>query len=304
LFQSRRRAARAIHRLCSDAFGQKFSRKPTLVEGFANLYCMEIDAAATIEEESSVAEAAAADDPTGAGAGAGMMSFMKEFSNAIPGIDEAMSFMELMKDIKRMEFEITVFDTAPTGHTLRLLALPGTIDRAMAKLAGLRDTFGGALSAVQGMLGGAAASMPPIDTIFVKLEEMRGALPVADLLLLSPPVAVRSPRASTARNFSMHPQYAPSSRAESPTTPHCANVGPMTFRARAMQRKSAPCRRVCATPTSRPLCACAFPSSCPCMRRSDSSKSSRATRSTRTTSSSTRCCLSRTVRHSASGQQR
>jgi len=150
------------------------------VEGFANLYCMEIDAAATIEEESNVAEEAAAADPTGAGAGAGMMSFMKEFSNAIPGIDEAMSFMELMKDIKRMEFEITVFDTAPTGHTLRLLALPGTIDRAMAKLAGLRDTFGGALSAVQGILGGAVASMPPIDTMFVKLEEMRGGWPLAD----------------------------------------------------------------------------------------------------------------------------
>jgi len=34
----------------SDAFGQKFGRKPTLVDGFSNLYCMEIDSSAEMEE--------------------------------------------------------------------------------------------------------------------------------------------------------------------------------------------------------------------------------------------------------------
>lgn len=163
----------------SDAFNQKFSRVPTLVEGFTNLYCMEIDAAAAIEEESSSIEAAAAmEDPSGAAGAAGstMSKLMKEFSNTIPGIDEAMSFMELMKHMKRMEFDVTVFDTAPTGHTLRLLALPGTLDRALGKLMGLRERFGGMLSAVQGMFGGpggAAAGMPPVDQLFGKLDEMR-----------------------------------------------------------------------------------------------------------------------------------
>ena len=56
-------------------------------------------------------------------------TFLGEISNAIPGIDEAMSFAEVMKMVQSMDYDCVVFDTAPTGTWSFTLALPLTILR-------------------------------------------------------------------------------------------------------------------------------------------------------------------------------
>ena len=143
--------------------------------GFDNLFCMEIDpnvAGETVPEELSGIDAATADGGLSAAAFANML---KEYGSAIPGIDELMSFAELMSQVQKLEFDITVFDTAPTGHTLRLLSLPRMIDTLLVKILGMRSTFGPLLSSVNAMTGG-ASGLPSEAAIVGKLEEIKGVI--------------------------------------------------------------------------------------------------------------------------------
>lgn len=117
----------------SDAFGQKFGKDATLVNGFTNLYAMEIDPTAKMDEIMK------SDDQEGGG----MAGLLGDLSMAIPGIDEAMGFAEIMKLVKKMDYQTIVFDTAPTGHTLRFLSFPAVLQKGLAKMSQMSSRFGG-----------------------------------------------------------------------------------------------------------------------------------------------------------------
>src|ERR1700753_3270243 len=94
----------------SDAFSQKFGKEARLVNGFTNLSAMEIDPNGSIQELMGQAE-------EGEGTAAGMGGMLQDLAFAvllplpktsahkltkpqIPGIDEAMSFAEVLKQVK------------------------------------------------------------------------------------------------------------------------------------------------------------------------------------------------------------
>jgi arsenite-transporting ATPase len=68
-----------------------------------------------------------------------------------------------------------VVDTAPTGHTLRLLALPQFVDGLLGKLIKLRMKLGGIANTLQGFLGdsGAQQRAQTIDNALDRLDKFR-----------------------------------------------------------------------------------------------------------------------------------
>jgi arsenite-transporting ATPase len=120
----------------SDAFNQKFSDQPSQVNGVPNLFAMEVEPKLKLKGDSLGEEEKKS------------MSLLNE----IPGIDEAMSFAEVMKQAQSMDYDVCVFDTAPTGHTLRLVSFPTVLKKAFAQVTKLKDSFGGMFSQATSML--------------------------------------------------------------------------------------------------------------------------------------------------------
>lgn len=72
-----------------------------------------------------------------------------------------------------MDFEIIVFDTAPTGHTLRFLNFPSLLEKGLNKLLTFKEKFNGLLQNMGGILGSKEELDGALDRIFGRMEKMR-----------------------------------------------------------------------------------------------------------------------------------
>lgn len=73
-----------------------------------------------------------------------------------PGLDEAIAISKVMQFLESEQyssFTRIVFDTAPTGHTLRLLSLPDFLDASIGKILKLKQKIASATSAIKSVFG-------------------------------------------------------------------------------------------------------------------------------------------------------
>jgi arsenite-transporting ATPase len=112
------------------------------------------------------------------------------FADPPPGVDEVVALTRIFQygeekeSDGRMRFERVIIDTAPTGHTLRLLQLPAFLDSLTGRLIKLRAKISSAVDAFRGMFGGTArsAEVSPLD----RLEEIQTRLTRLTALIKDP----------------------------------------------------------------------------------------------------------------------
>lgn len=83
-----------------------------------------------------------------------------------------MSFAEVLKHVKSLDFEVIIFDTAPTGHTLRFLQFPTVLEKALQKLGQLASQFGPMLNSMIGA-SGTLPNGQTMDQMLAKMEGLR-----------------------------------------------------------------------------------------------------------------------------------
>ena len=150
----------------SDAFDQKLTNKPTPIKNFTNLHAMEVDPSASEGQGNALANIFGGGGPGGAAESEGGSSFMKDMMASVPGIDEATAFGEVMKSLDEYNFDLIIFDTAPTGHTLRLLNFPTILEKGLLKMMELKDKFGPMMSQMGPMMGGGAGGEDMMKQMF------------------------------------------------------------------------------------------------------------------------------------------
>jgi arsenite-transporting ATPase len=133
----------------ADVFEQPIGHKITPIQGVANLWAMEIDPDQSTQEYIDRAMA-----PLRAAFPAQMLQVMEEQMSGpctaeVAAFDRFTDFLELPEQ-NGSSYDVVIFDTAPTGHTLRLLELPAewsqSIDHASA---GSGQTCIGPAAAIQ-----------------------------------------------------------------------------------------------------------------------------------------------------------
>ncbi|XP_030929203.1 ATPase ARSA1-like isoform X1 [Quercus lobata] len=89
-----------------------------------------------------------------------------------PGLDEAMAISKVIQFLESQDYNMftrIVFDTAPTGHTLRLLSLPDFLDASIGKILKFRQKIASATSAIKSVFGQEETRLDAAD----KLEKLR-----------------------------------------------------------------------------------------------------------------------------------
>jgi arsenite-transporting ATPase len=175
----------------SDTYETEIPAEPTRIREDMPLYAAEIDPDDAMEEGMFGADGdplggmgemgdamggmMGGADPDGEGTEEGLGSLL---GGTMPGADEAAAMRQLLEYLDDPRFDRVIVDTAPTGHTLRLLQLPEIMDSMIGRVMKLRNRFSGMMDGIKGMFGGDDDADPTadLDELQQRIERLRAVL--------------------------------------------------------------------------------------------------------------------------------
>jgi arsenite-transporting ATPase len=171
----------AAHSL-ADAFGVPVGAEPLEVAG--GVWAQQVDAQARFERSwaeiqrylMSVLDAAGVD------------TIASEELAVLPGAEEVLALLEVRDQVTSGRWDLVVVDCAPTGETLRLLALPEALSWYMDRVLPVQRKV---VKALRPVLSRAAGVPLPRDTVFDAFERLHGDLAEVRDLLTGPSASVR-----------------------------------------------------------------------------------------------------------------
>jgi arsenite-transporting ATPase len=133
----------------ADALGQPLTARPRRVAGCARLDALEIDSHRALDRwlkrrRGTLEEIALR------GTWLDRSDVRSLLDLALPGIDEIAALIELLTFTRTAAYEDVIVDTAPTGHTLRMLTLPDTLTQVANAFDHMQDKHRVMVEALRG----------------------------------------------------------------------------------------------------------------------------------------------------------
>jgi arsenite-transporting ATPase len=119
---------------------------------------------------------------------AGVDALQAEELTVLPGAEEVLALLELRRQVASGMWDVVVVDCAPTGETLRLLALPEALNWYVEKVFPAQRK---ALRAMRPLLSRVAGPAVPADSVFAAVERLHAELTDVRAVLTAPTTSVR-----------------------------------------------------------------------------------------------------------------
>lgn len=117
----------------SDVFEQEsiIGGELTAVDGYNNLFALETDPKKVLDEYSHYLE----EYPE-------LKLLLGDDFEEFPGANEGFGLLNVIRRFNNEDWDIVIVDTAPTGHTLKLLSFPDFLSKTTIKLIRIRSALG------------------------------------------------------------------------------------------------------------------------------------------------------------------